>query len=360
MGIYATAMVLNVVAGALAVGLTGLLARRIVGRRAGLVAAVAIAALPSLVFHTSVVLSEPVFLVAALAAFLVVLWHPWDVAAGEMPSNRRLLVAGLLWGLAVLIRPPFVVSLAALPVALIVWRPRGERARMVGVVARSAAVLACGAAAVVVPWTVRNAVQMDAFVPISTNTGQNLCIGHNPEARGAFNLSLYCFGELDVLFTPANEVERDQVIMQRGQDWLSSNLGAEPWLIARKTWYTLHDDRGSLIAATSYGEDPWLSQTAFDWLARSADTAWYLLAVLAVGGAVLRTRSADRRYLALIAISAGALLVTWVFFGDPRFKVTMLPPMAVFAGVAVEALWARRRRPGVPSGVGFGGKTAGE
>jgi hypothetical protein len=36
-----------------------------------------------------------------------------------------------------------------------------------------------------VPWTIRNAVVMDAFVPVATNASETLWSGHNPDATGA-------------------------------------------------------------------------------------------------------------------------------------------------------------------------------
>src|SRR5699024_11118374 len=59
-------------------------------------------------------------------------------------------------------------------------------------VAPAALAILVGAIACIAPWTIRNQIRMDAFVAISTNTGDNLCIGHNPEANGAFTRSEEC------------------------------------------------------------------------------------------------------------------------------------------------------------------------
>ena len=37
-----------------------------------------------------------------------------------------------------------------------------------------------------VPWTIRNAVRLDAFVPTSTNTGDTLCLDRFEGANGGF------------------------------------------------------------------------------------------------------------------------------------------------------------------------------
>ena len=43
---------------------------------------------------------------------------------------------------------------------------------------------------VVVPWTIRNAVELHAFVPLSTGVGPTMCPSRNPEATGGFDIGL--------------------------------------------------------------------------------------------------------------------------------------------------------------------------
>ena len=68
------------------------------------------------------------------------------------------------------------------------------------------------AAVVMVPWTVRNAVVMDAFVPVATNASETLWSGHNAHATGA---QVYPPADYDERFDqtlPALELERAKAL----------------------------------------------------------------------------------------------------------------------------------------------------
>jgi hypothetical protein len=81
-------------------------------------------------------------------------------------------LAGVLAGVAILGRANAIILLA--PLALAAWRRPGLGPPVALLVA---------AALTVVPWTVRNAVELDAFVPVSTQLGSALAGTYNSEAR---------------------------------------------------------------------------------------------------------------------------------------------------------------------------------
>jgi 4-amino-4-deoxy-L-arabinose transferase-like glycosyltransferase len=155
-------------AGALLVPALGLAGRRAFGERAGLVAAGAAAFYPELVWFASHFWAETVF--------TVLLW--WAVerllAADGEAGGKAALASGLLWGLAVLTRETvlYFLPLAALWLA---WRRAGGT--------RRAAMLLATAALVVLPWTLRNWVVFDAFVPVSTSGALNLWQGNTRLSR---------------------------------------------------------------------------------------------------------------------------------------------------------------------------------
>ncbi len=83
---------------------------------------------------------------------------------------------GALLGLTALFRPeylPFAILFAALA-AFWAWR-RGERTTPRPAI--PALALLAGFALLVVPWTIRNAIELDRFVPVSTGGGKALFIG---------------------------------------------------------------------------------------------------------------------------------------------------------------------------------------
>jgi hypothetical protein len=147
----ASARVAQAVVGTALVVLVGVVARQIWGPRTALIAMVLAAVSPVLVLFGSSLISEPLFAVLALGALACALQARgrvgWAVAAG------------VLAGAAALTRPEGLVLAAA-----IAWCAGGRRAAVT--------VLAC-ALLCIAPWTVRNALVLHAFVPVSTAGGNN-------------------------------------------------------------------------------------------------------------------------------------------------------------------------------------------
>lgn len=166
---------LQVVIGVAVVGLCGAVARRLFGPAAA-VATMALAALyPPLIAAGTSLLSEPLTIAFVLGSVVSVLeWRSsgsWSAVAA----------AGGLAGLATLTRSNAFVIVPALVVAVAGRPPRrrdgrqGWRRRW-----RPAAAVTLMAVAVVAPWTVRNAVVMHAFIPVSDEAGGTLAGTYNP------------------------------------------------------------------------------------------------------------------------------------------------------------------------------------
>jgi 4-amino-4-deoxy-L-arabinose transferase-like glycosyltransferase len=149
---------LNLALGLVVVVLTYTLGRRLGGDRVGVVAALAVALYPPLVANDVVLLTEPLSLVLLLAAVLAL-------------TARRWAWTGVLTGLLVLTRPSaqfLVVVFAAWALWRLGWR------RAVGLLAVTAMVVA--------PWIVRNWVQLDAPVYVTSN-GFNLAAMYSGPAQ---------------------------------------------------------------------------------------------------------------------------------------------------------------------------------
>ena len=74
-----------------------------------------------------------------------------------------------------MVRPEYLAI--AVLMALLALRPRACARGAPGPALAQAAVLLAGVAIVVAPWTVRNLIVLDRFVPISTGGGQVLFAG---------------------------------------------------------------------------------------------------------------------------------------------------------------------------------------
>ena len=310
--------------------------RALGGRRVAVVAAVGLALYPNLIYHSGAVLGETLydFLFVTFAALVMTVRWP------EGLGTRRVAAAGVALGLAVMVRP---ISLAILPVVAAVWwfAAHDWRKAVRPVLVLTLAVVAC-----IVPWTIRNAIRMDAFIPISTNTGENLCIGHGPGATGSFTPRQACRTERTALEGPAGEVAADREKVRAGIQGVLDAPGREPWLLWRRFWYTwIRDgDHDGAIAVQSYRTDRFLAIPTERRLIRVADVAYWLVCATGVTGAVVLVRRRRPKGLFMVGAAIMTAAVPLAFFGDSRFKVPVIPLLIIMASV----LAAGRSGPSAP------------
>lgn len=168
----------NAVLGTALVAMVGVVAAQLWTRRVAAIALALAAVHPTLLLVGTSLQLEPLLVTLSLGALAATLQHRRDPRGWRWP-----LVAGALVGSAILTRE---LAFALLPsMAWLLWTagrdgkaPADRRRR----VAAPLAMLVVGAA-VVVPWTVRNAVRYDAFVPVSSSGGFGLAGTYNEVAR---------------------------------------------------------------------------------------------------------------------------------------------------------------------------------
>jgi len=157
------------VAGTVAVLVVYLLARRLGGQRAGLVAAAVAALYPPTLFYAGILSGEPLAMLTVAAAVLGLLW-----AADPGRSPWAWALPGALLGLTAYLRPEYVALTALLAlVVLVVVALRSGALR--GAFAAGLVALTC--AVVVAPWAVHASSENGRFVPVSTGGGKALFIG---------------------------------------------------------------------------------------------------------------------------------------------------------------------------------------
>ncbi len=211
--------------GSVVVVLIALLATRVAGRRAGLIAAGLATIYPPLLANDGVPLSEPTGLLVMLLAI-------WALLAGR-PGW-----AGAAAGLLVLTRPS--AQLFVPLIALVLWRQAGLR-RALG--------FAVIAVAVVAPWVIRNETIFHRPVIVTSN-GFNLAAIYSPVALSAGHFVDPVF---DPRFAPIrnfgnsyanlNEANLDSAFRREGLKGIREHPGQVPsvvWLNVRRlvdqTW----------------------------------------------------------------------------------------------------------------------------
>jgi 4-amino-4-deoxy-L-arabinose transferase-like glycosyltransferase len=319
------------VLGTVTVALAGLIAWQLAGARACL-AALAIAALyPSLWMVGSALLSEVLLAPLVLGASAAALHFRL-----RDPRVRWMVLAGLLAGLATLTRQN--AALILVPLLMAALPPRGRR-RTAAAYAAVAAVL-LSAALTVAPWTVRNAVALDRFVPVSTQDGFTLAGTYNDVARAqrrfpAAWVPWYSAPEnLRVIRgTPPTEVDWGDALRSHAVAY----AGRHPGYVAKVAWWNMRRD---LDAA---GRD-WvrfdLGITATPKLVDLEMAGFWIAALLAVAGAFT---SAARRAPRWLWVVPATMLSTVFIVGYQRFRAPVDPFVAVLAALGAVALWDRAR-----------------
>ena len=163
--------------GSLAVLFTFLVGRRLWGPGAGFVAAIVVAGYPALLQYQGMLMTEPLAVTLLAASLLAFLWAGDDergVWAWALP--------GALFGLLALVRPeylPFGLLLAVIAAFRVHWLDRRWAPGLA-----AAALMLLAFLLPIAPWTVRNAIVLDRFVPISTGGGKALFVGTYMPADG--------------------------------------------------------------------------------------------------------------------------------------------------------------------------------
>jgi len=330
----------NAVLGAACVPLLFLLARRLFGRREGLIGAALLALFPGQILYTDLLLAETLYAFWLLAFFLLLSVLPLD---RWWPA----LAVGAAVGVMALTRSEGVFL--AIPVAA-VWWPQLARA----VLLRRVALLAVGALLVIGPWTVRNAIQLDAFIPIAINGGQTLWSGHNPNASGGPTYPPP--GLVPQTHDPESAeavIEQDRFLRDEALEFMVENPRRELELIPLKL---IHLNRGDSavvepwLNSVATGDDKPVTGNAYVVMSAILDAAYYALLALTVLAVVLFRRElwAQPVLRGILVLGIVALvLYGFVFYGNPRYRAPLEPLMILLVTpllVALPELRARRTR----------------
>jgi 4-amino-4-deoxy-L-arabinose transferase-like glycosyltransferase len=324
------ARTLGAALGTFGVALIGILGAQLLGRTTGLVAMGLAAIYLPAILVSEAIMSEQLFVVLMLGALVS--------AIHQRHSAHRYafaLLAGLLAGLAVLTRANGLILLV--PLVLAVWAAPRRSWRSAG----PPAVLVAVALATVAPWTIRNAVELHAFVPVSTQLGWALAGTYNNEARndninpGSWR-SLRRVPEYKPLvanFPTVPEIVMERHLNRAGRDFIDRHPG---YLATVAYWNTrrlldLASLRWSRHTASTISVGP-------GWADAGVLTFW-IFATLALLGA---THRAARRVPGFVWLLPLAMYLSVVFLAaeTPRYRAPLDPFIVLLAAIAVTRLSA--------------------
>ena len=181
------------------------------------------------------------------------------------------------------------------------------------------------------PWVVRNAMVMEAFIPLTTSNGSNLYGGNNPQANGG-----YVSAEPYVL-PNISEVESDRIFTQRAIDWIRANPSAFLALLPAKA--------ARLIWPLAFGTSRSIEVPRIIFAGLLIIVLAFYTFVLYGAGQLAATGQWWALFL-LATIPVALLLFSLLTFGAARFWLPAFPALAVLASIAVEAAarhWRSRR-----------------
>jgi len=312
------------------------LGRRALGVGAALAAAALTALHPDLVAYTGSFALETAFAGLALGALGIIAAHDWEGRGA--PSRRRVLAFAAALAAATLVRPFGLPFVAAMAVAVLLVGAGWRRA------AASVGWVLLVVALVLTPWTIRNWIRLDAFVPISTNLGDTACIARFVGSDGGF-----AFATHEGCADPdLPDVERSQENLRKAIDFVVEHPDEEARLVGRRLTKMFEHGHSGVLEAEGSGRGP-LDPDVERFVTDASDSWLWLLVVTGGPGLLLALRGWRRHPgRALVVLPAAVLLVIpLLLWGNPRFAMPLAPFLALGAGhllATVGRLLVRRRR----------------
>lgn len=340
----------TVLAGIVTVWLLARLALRLAGPAAATAAAWIAAAYPNLWMNDGLVMSESFSVLAVVVLLHVALGPLGDDPPPPRPAGERsrsavpwrLVLVGVVVGLAMLARSELALVAVGLVVLAFVSPAARWSARVVGAVA-----VAAGAAVTIAPWVVFNLARFERPVTLTTNDGTTLLGSSCDETFSGPELggwSLAC-----VVADPDYAMDEEPSVRSARQrslaiDYLRAHADELPKVVTARLARTLDLYGLDSLVAQDVGEE------RYRWASWAGIVSWWALAPLALLG--VRAVSVRRRML--LALPVVSVVVTSVtFYGAHRIRSSLEPVVVVLAAITVSAGWRRwRLRRGAEAGPG--------
>lgn len=294
--------------------------RHHVGRRTALVGALAVALYPPLVANDVVPLTETLSLIVI-------------VLLADRIARDAWVWAGVLCGLLILTRPSAQGLVVVVGISLWIFVGPKRAAAAIGI-----------AALVVVPWVVRNAVEVGAPTVVTSN-GFNFAALYSAEAEaaGRFVDPVYYPGFDDMRLLQFDEAAWNDELQRRAL----ANIRRNPWQVL---------DVVGANATAFFELDPDKNTNPEKIDGRNMDVrdaSLPLFYVVTVVGSVGLWLGRRNRFVAVLALTALYFTATSLFFvAPPRLRAPLDLACCVGLAIVVDRVWAavERRRSGLADG----------
>lgn len=311
----------------------GLLARRLRGERAGLLAAGAVALYPMLWINDTMLLSESLYALTIVG----VLWTAFGFA--ERPSPRHAVLLGLAVAAAALTRGEAVLLVPFIIVPL-AWGARRVVGgwRRAGALGLLAAAVTAGA---MVPWMAYNLARFEEPVFLTAGNGAVLNAASCDETYYGDRIGYYgnCFEGPLPSRAEMDESQRDNVAREQALDYMASNKKRFPVVVAARVgrmWDVFRPGQNVRLNWEIEGRGKQASEMGL--------VAYYALLPLAAVG-LLAVRRSKRPISPFVGVALAVTVTAALTFGLTRYRAPVDLELAVLAGLGAD-LVLRALRPG--------------
>jgi 4-amino-4-deoxy-L-arabinose transferase-like glycosyltransferase len=304
---------------------------RFFGAQAALCSTLLLALWPTLVMLTTLLLSEQLFVLLVVGALDV-----WT--APRLNVWARAITAGLLLGMATLVRPFAVLVPGVYAVGMLLylgWNRQRLREQVLLCVISGIALLI-----VVSPWTWRNYLLYGHFVLVSTNGGATLWMGNAPGTDGLFM-------QFPDNVKALNDYERNKVLGALAKQYIVD----DPLAFVQRSFLKLvrlYNNESCGVLWNMYGITKSFGAEAVLWFKRFTQLSWaFIFGLFALGAVMLGCTSGRRRLL----LSPLPLLMLFfstvhaVVISGERYHLVTMTSVAALGGFAIVTLLKRRRAP---------------
>lgn len=319
----------NIAFAGVTVGVVYLIGRRIFDGRVAYVGALLLAFFPGQVYFSTLVVPATMFAMVFILVLLLAL--VWTVQRSEAHWWQVMLI-GILVGVSAMVRTEGLM-LAFVLVALWVLTARPWRS-----VARYTLFVTIGVAIALTPWTVRNAVQFQEFIPLRRHVTRVIATSLDPE--------------FDRRVDPARE---QKSLVETIRYDLTHPWEIPPY-VSREVW-TLYSDDSAGVRLTAHlrgtrvnrlglprgwgtpDYEPPLDREQVARWRRLADSYFFVAGAAALVAAAICLRRRNRASLLLILAA-----LTWtILFGfiqpGTRYHFALGPVISIFAGAFLVFVW---------------------